>query len=294
MRVNRAGETNPSSSLVARDVGFDLSEVTDFEGVVNRCAVTSQGFGFVPEQELLEPSYVIYRDADPKLDDQYQEPSSEERKEVTSVWSAPENTIIGAGVLTLAINIELYSINGYLKGFGIDETLQVGESKRIYVERSGFGQLSYELTFYLRFTGSEVYLYGATWSGGRPNAWVVLLNAAGEKFARSNEKIFQLVDESLSSPYGVRREDIDSGPFPISNEVALAIAQNRVAEGKEPRTVLSFEQSPRLPLLPDDLHRTVELPDGRRGVVSSWSYSEAHTPQGSVSRSRVEVRLEKE
>ena len=299
VEVVEAAPQSTLKRLTNKDVGFGINEVTDFEGVVNRCAVTSQGFEFVQEQELLEPSYVLYRDDNPNLDGKYEEPSSEERKKISSVWSAPEGTIIGAGVLTLAINIELYNSQGFQKGFGIDETLQVGESKRVYVERiGGFVSSTYRLEFYLRYTGQEVQLYNFKRSvdSGADNsgAWIILLNAAGEKFERSNEKIFQLVDESFGSPYGVRRDDIDSGPFPISNETALAIASRRVAEAKEPKTVLSFEQSPRLPVLPDDLHKTLELPDGRRGVVSSWSYAEAHTPQGSVASSRVEVRLEED
>ena len=285
--------------LANSDVGFGVAEVTDFEGVVNRCSVTSQGYAFAFEQELLEPSYALFRDNDSVLDGKYTEPDEQNRKKITSVWSAPESTIIGAGTLQAAVNIEAYSRDGNVKNFGLDVTLPVGEAVRVFVERqTGSLNVSFELEFTLRFTGTEVQLFGASWTGSsgfndfEPTAYIVLLNAAGEKFARSEKRIFQLADESQGSPYGVRREDIDAGPFPLSNEVALAIAQRRVAEAKEPKSVLSFEQSPRLPILPDDLHKSVELPDGRRGVVTSWSYAEAHTPQGSLSRSSVKVRLE--
>ena len=299
VEIVESAEAEPKR-LTPRDVGFDLRETTDIDGVVNRCSVTSQGFEFVFEQELLEPSYVLFRDDDSVLDGTYTEPDEEERKKITSVWSAPESTIIGSDTLRAAINIEAYSRDGNVKNFGLEKVLDVNVPVRVFVERqTGAVNTSLELGFSLRFTGSEVHIYGASWTGSsgfndfEPTAYIVKLNAAGEKFApRKDGKVFQQADESGGSPFGIKHERIDAGPFPLSNEVASAIAQRRVTEAKEPKTVAEFEQSPRLPVLPDDLGSVIELPDGRRGIVTSFSYAEAHTPQGSLSKSSVKVRLE--
>lgn len=302
VEVTEPSETQDVKRLQSADVGFDLTETTDIDGVVNRCSVSSQGYEFVFEQELLEPAYAFYAEDNAAP---YAEPyrPGEERKEVTSVWSAPEGTLIGSDTLQAAVNIEVYDENGPFKQFGIDKTLPKGEAQhvRAYVSEGFPTSRTYELSFYLLFTGTQVNLFGVKHTPGvghyqgqpfdSPSAWIVKLNAAGEKFARSEEKVFGYHDESQGSPYGIQHERIDAGPFPISYEVAQAIAVRRVAQAKEPKTIVSFEQSPRLPVLPDDLGSVLELPDGRRGTVTSFAYAEAHTPQGSLSRSSVKVRL---
>lgn len=294
--VTEAAPQEPVRQLGPRDVGFDITESVDIDGVVNRCSVSSQGFTFVFEQELMEPSYALYRDDEPGLDGEYVEPT--DRKEITTVWTPPEGTLIGSDTVRAAINVEAYDANGFQRAFGQEVSLPAGESVRVTFEHrpnSNFTQ--FELILDMQFTGTEVQLFEVSrrifyQSSVRPSAWIVLLNASGDKFARSDKRVFQRYDESAGSPYGVRREDIDAGPFPLSNDVALAIATRRVAEAKEPRTLIEFDQSPRLPVLPSDLGAVIGLPDGRRGRALGFSYSEAHTPQGSLSRSRVKLRLE--
>jgi len=96
--------------------------------------------------------------------------------------------------------------------------------------------------------------------------------------------------------YGLRPKTIDAGIYQLSPDLALAIAQNQVERGLNPKQVYRVRQAANMPVRPWHLnqHVTIPSPDGTgtlQGVVRAWRYAEAHGPNGASADSEFELEL---
>lgn len=101
---------------------------------------------------------------------------------------------------------------------------------------------------------------------------------------------------SLSqSRYGIRQKTLDID-YQLTSDQAMAIAQNQVARGLNPKQVYRVRQAADMPVRPEHLGRRVYIPspDGPgllEGVVRSWRYLEVHSTNRAEASSEFELEV---
>jgi len=124
-------------------------------------------------------------------------------------------------------------------------------------------------------------------------------SATGQAFGKSSLKVVATYGETETSvdlaashsEYGRREITLDTGVYQIDAATALSMARAVVTDRMNPREVLTLAQAPPYPVRPEHVGRLIDVP-GARGLVTGWSYSEAHTPQQSQSTSQFTLSVE--
>lgn len=308
---------------LARSDLFTLpSPELDGSSVVNHVTVSSKGFTFVgdgvdnPYPEVMEPSWAEIHDWQPDVDD-IPAPSGGGYVEIQQYgpWEYSDNTLIGGVFLEVTIKAQFYRQDGGSTNIdpeGSEHTanivLQRGimNSATLTQDFDVFvANRSSTLTVELTWQDNEVYVffyYETQNHNGEGTGWRFKLNGFGAKFQRDEAAITGIFGETRDYPesaglsdsqaqFGVVKSRLSSQIFPLTVEQCKQVAQAKVETLKNPHERYALEQAygSGYKVRPGDIGKQITLPNGKKGVLESWQYSDAFEYDGAFLSSSIGV-----
>lgn len=158
-------------------------------------------------------------------------------------------------------------------------------------------RLDYDLYLYsqsIGFGGSGIIVYGVR----------VELNGLARKLDKGDVVVATFGEVYDSAPglslsqsrYGLRQKTLDID-YQLTPDQAMAIAQNQVEKGLNPKQIYRVRQAANMRVRPEHLGRRVYIPrpDGApgllEGTVRAWRYLEAHSTGGVQADSEFELEV---
>ncbi|GGK91323.1 hypothetical protein [Deinococcus radiotolerans] len=293
------GVPEPALTLTNLDLTEGGTSTLDDSQVVNVCTVTSQGYVF-QEGEVLPPASV-------RIGTHYDATGVDVG---SALWQPADGVHPGGGPLSIQVHATVWADTGFI---GPDRELDGGTqtvslpmtpgatvTATFNVSYSAFSSSQASVTFTVT-NDLAVRVTPRLIRSTNPTRYDYLFEftATGQTFGRSATKIVATYGETETgvdlaaslAEYGRRELTLDTGVYQIDAATALSMARAVVTDRMNPREVLTLSQAPPYPVRPEHVGRLIDVP-GARGLVTGWSYSEAHTPQQSQSSSQFTLSVE--